>query len=98
MGEYPCTRLDKAALKFRLQGGKKSKNVTGLIAEFFPILFGNFCRISLVRATFHAFFHITLRQHPAQDGEYFLSRIVLTAGFDSADCVMSIFSEFIFDF
>jgi hypothetical protein len=35
MGEYPSTSLNKAALKFRRQGRKKSQNVSAVVLEFF---------------------------------------------------------------
>ncbi|WP_131542644.1 hypothetical protein [Paraburkholderia hospita] len=54
MSEYPCTSLDKAVLKFRLQGGKKSQNVSARFTIFFSLLFGNFCRIMRVGTAFHA--------------------------------------------
>ncbi|QDQ83988.1 hypothetical protein FNZ07_22895 [Paraburkholderia megapolitana] len=34
MSEYPCTGLDKAALKFALQGRKISQNVSVILALF----------------------------------------------------------------
>ncbi|WP_156132379.1 hypothetical protein [Paraburkholderia terrae] len=54
MSEYPCTSLDKAALKFRLQGGKKSQIVSARFTIFFSILFGNFCRIMRICAVLRA--------------------------------------------
>jgi hypothetical protein len=52
VSEYPCTSLDKAALKFRLQGGKKSQNVSARFTIFFSLLFGNFCRIMRIHSHF----------------------------------------------
>jgi hypothetical protein len=49
VSEYPCTRLHKAALKFRLQGSKKSQNVSARFTIFFLLLFGNYCRIMQIR-------------------------------------------------
>ncbi|MGT2471025.1 hypothetical protein [Paraburkholderia terrae] len=54
MSEYPCTSLDKAALKFRLQGGKKSQNVSARFTIFFSLLFGNFCRIMRIHTELRA--------------------------------------------
>ncbi|WP_143062194.1 hypothetical protein [Paraburkholderia diazotrophica] len=44
MSEYPRSSLDKAALKFAPQDGKKSRNVSAGITLFFLFLFGNSCR------------------------------------------------------
>jgi hypothetical protein len=49
VSEYPCTRLDKAALKFPVQGGKKSQNVSARFTLFFLLLFGNICRIMRIQ-------------------------------------------------
>jgi hypothetical protein len=43
MSEYPCTGLDKAALKIALQERKKSQIVSVRNAIFFRHLLGKFC-------------------------------------------------------
>ena len=54
MGEYPSTSLNKAVLKFRRQGRKKSQNVSAGIAVFFLLLFGKICRVMRNGTAFRA--------------------------------------------
>jgi hypothetical protein len=44
MSEYPCTGIDKAALKFERQDGKISQIVSVIFPYFWWILFGIFYR------------------------------------------------------
>jgi hypothetical protein len=44
MSEYPCTGIDKAALKFERQDGKISQIVSVIFPHFWWILFGSFYR------------------------------------------------------
>jgi hypothetical protein len=43
MSEYPRTGMNKAILKFRLQGSKKSQIVSVIVTQFSGFLISNYC-------------------------------------------------------
>jgi hypothetical protein len=95
MSEYPSTSLNKAGLKFRRQGRKKSQNVSADILEFFLILFGKCCRFMRDRTAFRADFHSFAVRSPAWSARRLRRHLACCAHCGRSDCVMSIFIGFI---
>ncbi|MBN3758602.1 hypothetical protein G3N95_37225 [Paraburkholderia sp. Tr-20389] len=98
MSEYPSTSLNKAVLKFRRQGCKKSQNVSAEIAVFFLLLFGKFCRVLRNGTAFRAVSPFLAAQSPVCSAR--CADACARYRFDSAsrECVMSIFIPFIFNY
>ncbi|MEP9325362.1 hypothetical protein PPMP20_19835 [Paraburkholderia phymatum] len=98
MGKYPSTRLNKAALKFRRQGRKKSQNVSVEISDFFLLLVGNYCWPMRNDAAFCAAQPWVSIESPAYGARCAAPRVRYPAVYLPPACGMSIFIPFIFNY